>query len=155
MIASMINQQLLSIYQQRFDLQIGRDPRDGGSEHSELETMLGIGLLLFQNTRDRHLAWYADVQAERVACEIETAEEFAKEYERWNEATEFWLGLASELERRGVHVEHLKAIHGVHEELKLVELDVRTLTRRWEKLEEGKGVDAREFFASLRSCCSA
>lgn len=150
MFTSTLNNQLLPIYQQPLILQTEDDSGESSNERAELEAMLGIGSLIFQNIRRRHLAWYSDVQASRVPYDLESAEGFADEYRQWKRATEYWLKRAAELERAGHPLEHLADLRRFYEELDLTDLDVRSLRLRWEELEQGRGMEAGEFFASVR-----
>ena len=146
---STLNEQLFPIYQQ-LSPPIAIDSGERLSEVAELEAMLGVGVLIFRNIRQRHLAWIDDVQANRIAYDISSAEGFADEYQQWQKSTEYWLALAAKLEDAGHGLGHLADVRHSYEELQLAELDVRGLTRRWQELEQGHGMEAREFFASLR-----
>ena len=150
MIHSKLYKQLAPVYQQRLDLARTSDGQDDLACR-ELETMLGVGVLAFQNIRHRHLVWYAGVEANRVPYRVDDAQGFADEYRQWKDATEHWLGQAKAFEAQGYEVEHAAEIRSFYEQVQLADLDVRKLVRSIEKLEHGGGVDAREFFASLRS----
>jgi sulfur relay (sulfurtransferase) DsrC/TusE family protein len=149
MIRSLLNDQLAPIYQQRLDF---ADTNAGQGELAcqELETILGVGALAFQNIRHRHLAWYADVQAKRVPYSVDDAQGFADEYQQWKDATEHWLAQVEEFETTGHEVDRAAEVRKFYEDIKLVNLDVRELVRRYESMEQGGGVEAGEFFASLR-----
>ena len=152
---SPLTDQLAPIYQQQLDFESGATSSPGDMSRRELETMLGVGILVFQNIRHRHLAWYAGVEANCSPYAVEDAERFAEEYRQWNEATKQWLAQVERFEHEGREVDHAAEVRFFHEELKLVDLDVRGLMRRWEELEQGKGIEAAEFFASLRKRASA
>jgi sulfur relay (sulfurtransferase) DsrC/TusE family protein len=151
MIRSAVYEQLAPVYQQRLDLDHRTSARQSDLACRELETILGIGVLAFQNIRHRHLAWYADVEAKRVSYSVDDAQGFADEYQQWKDATEHWLAQVQAFEAHGYQVEHAAELRGFYEQVQLADLDVRKLVRSIEKLEHGGGVDAREFFASLRS----
>ncbi len=152
---SALSDQLVPIYQQQLDF--GSDAATGQTDcgREELETMLGVGVLIFQNIRQRHLVWHAQVETNQIPYDVEDAQVFADQYQQWKIATEHWLAQVEKLQHKGYEPDHAAEVRTFHNELKLVDLDVRGLMRRWEDLENGKGMDAGEFFASLPKRASA
>lgn len=151
MTCSTLTDQLALIYRQQLDF-VSR-PFGGRAGHlcRELETMLGLGVLIFDNIRHRHLSWYANVDANHIAYDIEDAQAFADEYQRWMAATQHWITQIEQLQQEGIDVARAFEIQKLYDDLKLVDLDVRELASRYQKLEQGGGIEAGEFFASLRN----
>lgn len=151
MTCSTLTDQLALIYQQQLDF-VSR-PFGGRASHlwRELETMLGLGILICDNIRHRHLSWYANVEANHIAYDIEDAQAFAHEYQWWMAATQHWITQIEQLQQEGFDVAHACEIQKLYDDLKLVNLDVRELVSRYEELERGGGIEASEFFASLRN----
>lgn len=153
---SPLTDELTQIYLRQWNIDRAANGDEEDHLRRELETILAVGELIYQNIRYRHLAWYSEVQAKRIPYDIEDAQAFADQYQKWKDATEHWLAQVDWIEQKKCcELNHASEIRTYQQELKLVDLDVRGLMRRWEELENGKGIEAGEFFASLRKRASA
>lgn len=146
---SALTAQLGPIYQQQLSFESAVTGDRDKASRRELETMLGVGILIYENIRQRHLSWYADVESSRTAYHVEDAQVFADEYQQWLAATEHWIVQVEALERQGFTVDRAGEVRQRYDEVRLVNLDVRELANRYEKLERGGGIEAGGFFASL------
>jgi len=147
---SALSAQLRLIYQQQLNLEPAVTGDRAEASRRELETMLGVGILIYENIRQRHLSWYADVESSRTAYDLQDAQMFADEYHQWLAATEHWLAQLEPLEQQDYEVGSADEIRKRYNEVRLVNLDVHELVSRYEKLERGGGIAAGEFFASMR-----
>ena len=117
----------------------------------DLETILAVGILLFEDTRRRHRDWHEDVERKRRPYRVEDAEAFAAEYRTWKECTEFWLKQTREFERMGYILENAAKLRRLNDELASVDLDVHGLLASFARLESGSGKSLDEFFHAVPS----
>lgn len=141
-------EQLVSIYSENVE-KIMAEHREAMACR-DVETTLGLGILLFDNIRSRHQEWFADVQAKKQPYNINDAKGFADEYCTWKNATESWLRLVEQFEERGFSVEYANKIRSRYQDLSLIDLDVEAVSRSFENLEAGGGKDLDQFFDELQ-----
>ena len=118
----------------------------------DLESILGVGVLCYQDVRKRHGQWFAQVDNKSFPYQIEDAERFADEFSKWKSTTEFWLPIIEHFKRQGYQVEHAGLIRECYELVRLSDLDVRETLAAFERLEKTGGEPWEDVYAGLMRC---
>jgi hypothetical protein len=143
-----MSDELATLYARRFDVDV-TNRHNEAMAYRDLESILGVGVLCFNDIRKRHGDWLAQVESKSIAYRVEDAERLADDFAKWKAATEFWLPIVEHFEQQGYQVEYAASIRQYYELIRLSDLDVRDTLAAYERLEKAGGVPWEDVYAGL------
>lgn len=145
MVSDQINRSLSSLYadpliEQHKEAMACRD----------LETVLGVGVLLFRQLSAKHKEWFTKAESKAIPYDVDTAQALADEFKEWKTATEFWLTVIAHFEGQDYEVDHAGRIREYYEQIKLSNLNVREAYAVREKVKKDGGIPWDSFYQEMK-----
>jgi len=116
----------------------------------DLESFLGVGVLLYRQLSSQHKEWFAKVESKAIPYSADDAQLLADKFQEWKKATEFWIQAIDRFENNGYEVEYAARIRGFYSEIAVCNLEPSRLSAAYQEAEETGGISEDELFLSLQ-----